>query len=483
MKNIFKKIVYSFFLLPLLLVAFSNRSYAEDINTDLKFATYFTGIGCPHCSVASPFIKNLIEDEGNFVVIEYEVYEETRNATFISQYDDTYSIGLGIPVIFFDEDTVLAGDTPIQNNLQLQILQNHSNIVQTPNGLLELGKFELEQLPGFPKIYRKDRVAIKTNIRNLTEAQNEQILSFITSDLTEWTAIKQEGEIVTPEVVRYPGGSATYEHALSVNGWLLQWNGGLVQTKPEVGEGEEVEYCEVDEENVCPEPISMTKILGLALADSVNPCAISVLLLMLIAITTYNPKDRKQILFSAGAFILAVVVMYMLYGFLIIKAFQFLQSITVFKNYLYKGLGIAALILGLLEIKDFIKYKPGGVGTEMPMFLRPKVQNVISKITSPTGAFGLGLFVTLFLLPCTIGPYVILGGMLSTLDYLKASPYLLVYNLIFVLPMIAISFILFFGTKNIEDISDWRNSNVRKMHLISGVLMSILGIVMLFGLL
>jgi cytochrome c biogenesis protein CcdA len=204
---------------------------------------------------------------------------------------------------------------------------------------------------------------------------------------------------------------------------------------------------------------------------------------MLIAITTYNPKDRKQILFSAGAFILAVVVMYMLYGFLIIKAFQFLQSITVFKNYLYKGLGIAALILGLLEIKDFIKYKPGGVGTEMPMFLRPKVQNVISKITSPTGAFGLGLFVTLFLLPCTIGPYVILGGMLSTLDYLKASPYLLVYNLIFVLPMIAISFILFFGTKNIEDISDWRNSNVRKMHLISGVLMSILGIVMLFGLL
>jgi cytochrome c biogenesis protein CcdA len=204
---------------------------------------------------------------------------------------------------------------------------------------------------------------------------------------------------------------------------------------------------------------------------------------MLIAITTYNPKDRKQILFSAGAFILAVIVMYMLYGFLIIKAFQFLQSITVFKNYLYKGLGIAALILGLLEIKDFIKYKPGGVGTEMPMFLRPKVQNVISKITSPTGAFGLGLFVTLFLLPCTIGPYVILGGMLSTLDYIKASPYLLVYNLIFVLPMIAISFILFFGTKNIEDISDWRNSNVRKMHLISGVLMSILGIVMLFGLL
>ena len=204
---------------------------------------------------------------------------------------------------------------------------------------------------------------------------------------------------------------------------------------------------------------------------------------MLLAITTYNPKDRKQILFSAGAFILAVIVMYMIYGFLIIKAFQFLQSITVFKVYLYKGLGVVAFLLGILEIKDYFKYKPGGVGTEMPLFLRPKVQNIISKMTSPIGAFGLGLFVTVFLLPCTIGPYVILGGMLSTLDYLKASPYLLVYNFIFVIPMIAISLAVFFGTKNIQDISNWKDTNVRRFHLISGILMSILGIVMFLGLL
>ena len=119
----------------------------------------------------------------------------------------------------------------------------------------------------------------------------------------------------------------------------------------------------------------------------------------------------------------------------------------------------------------------------MPLFLRPKVQNLISKITSPLGAFVLGLFVTLFLLPCTIGPYVILGGMLSSLDYLKSVPYLLTYNIIFVLPMIAISLIVFFGTKGIDDISDWKDKNVRKMHLISGIAMTILGIVMFFGLL
>lgn len=481
MENTLKKILLALLFLPLLLLL-GDTTRAQE-TTNLKFATYFTGIGCPHCAQASPFIKKTVEDNPEFVVVEYEVYKESLNAPLISQYHDEYNIGLGIPVILFDGDSILVGDTDIKNNLQLFITQQDENLIPTPEEIQDLNEFKLDQLPRYPRIYRKDRVAIRESLTELTDLQNEQILSFVTSDLDQWASIKQEGEIVTPKIVEYPGGSATYEHALKINGWLLQWNGEIVQTKPEVNPGQEVEYCEEGEENVCPEPISIPKLLGLAVADSVNPCAISVLLLMLIAITTYNPKDRKQILFSAGAFVLAVIVMYMIYGFLIIKAFQFLQSITVIKEYLYKGLGVVALILGILEIKDYFKYKPGSVATEMPLFLRPKVQNVISKITSPLGAFGLGLFVTLFLLPCTIGPYVILGGMLSTFDYLKASPYLLVYNLIFVLPMIAISFLVFFGTKKIEDISDWKNKNVRKLHLVSGILISLLGIVMIFGLL
>jgi cytochrome c biogenesis protein CcdA/thiol-disulfide isomerase/thioredoxin len=480
MKNTLKKIILATLFLPLFFL--TGAIYAQENEKDLKFATYFTGIGCPHCSIASPYIKKVVEENGDFVVIEYEVYQKSQNAKLISQYDEIYNIGMGIPVIFFDKGEVLVGDKDVENNLKLYITQQKSNLIQLPSKLVTFDEFNLNQLERYPKIYRKDRVAIRKSITQLTEEQNEEIIDFLTEDLSQWVSAKQEGELVTPEIVQYPGGSATYEHALKINGWLLQWNGDIVQTKPEVVPGENIEYCEEEEENVCPDPISITKVVGLALADSVNPCAISVLLLMLVAITTYNPKDRKQILFSAGAFILAVIVMYMIYGFLIIKAFQFLQSISFVKNYLYKGLGVIALILGMLEIKDFFKYKPGTVGTEMPMFLRPKVQNIISKITSPLGAFTLGLFVTLFLLPCTVGPYVILGGMLSTLDYLKASPYLLLYNFIFIIPMIVIAFIVFFGTRNIEDISNWKDKNVRILHLVAGVLISLLGIVMILGL-
>jgi cytochrome c biogenesis protein CcdA/glutaredoxin len=481
MKNILKKILLT--TLSILPLFAASKAYAQETNSEIKFTTYFTGIGCPHCAIASPYIKETIDQDSNFIVIEYELYKQTENAKLISQYHDTYDLGLGIPVVLFNKENIVVGDSDIKNNLKLILSQLDSGLIQTPNEIVSIEDFSLEELDGYPRIYRKDRVAIRQDLTQLSQEQNDEILSFLLTDLKEWTSEKRQGEIINPQIVEYPGGSVSYQHALKVNGWLLQWNGDIVQTAPEVNPGEEAEYCEEEEENVCPETISIPKILGLALADSINPCAISVLLLMLIAITTYNPKDRKQILFSAGAFILAVIVMYMIYGFLIIKAFQFLQSITFIKTYLYKGLGVAALILGILEIKDYIKYKPGSVATEMPLILRPKVQNVISKITSPLGAFTLGLFVTLFLLPCTIGPYVILGGMLSTLDYLKASPYLLVYNLIFVLPMIAISLVVFFGTKKINDISDWKDKNVRIFHLISGILMTILAIIMIFGLL
>jgi cytochrome c biogenesis protein CcdA len=141
-------------------------------------------------------------------------------------------------------------------------------------------------------------------------------------------------------------------------------------------------------------------------------------------------------------------------------------------------MGIFSLILGFLEVKDFLNYKPGSFGTEMPLNLRPKVQKIISKVTSPWGAFVLGMFVTIFLLPCTIGPYFILGGLISTGSTAigEMIPYLFLYNIIFVMPMIAVTAIIFFGVKNIDDVKNWKDKNVRILHLIAGILLTGLAI-------
>ncbi|MBL7054083.1 hypothetical protein ISS06_02725 [Patescibacteria group bacterium] len=227
--------------------------------------------------------------------------------------------------------------------------------------------------------------------------------------------------------------------------------------------------------------LTLFKILSLAIVDAINPCALAVLFLMLITLISYNPNKKLRVLLSGLSFIGAVFVMYFLYGLIIIKFFQITYIMSSLGNWIYKILGLMAIVLGILNIRDFIKYKPGRIATEMPLFLRPKVKNIISKVTSPLGAFAIGSFVTLFLLPCTIGPYIIGAGILSKLDIVKTIPWLLVYNFVFVLPMLIIVLIVYSSLFKVNDLSNWKDKNIQYLHLISGLIILIIGILMILG--
>ncbi len=227
------------------------------------------------------------------------------------------------------------------------------------------------------------------------------------------------------------------------------------------------------------EEVSLGKVISLALVDAVNPCEFAVLTMMLIAIITYNPHKKANIIWAGLSFSLAVFIMYLIYGLFIIKSFQLVQGITWVRPFLYKGLGSIAVILGALQIKDFFSYKVGSFGTEMPVSWRPKVKSLIAKVTSPSGAFVVGLLVTLFLLPCTIGPYIILGGLLSVMEIVQTLPKLLLYNVIFISPMLLITLIVYFGLSRVEDVQNWKDKNIRILHLIAGLLILGLGVAMI----
>ena len=127
--------------------------------------------------------------------------------------------------------------------------------------------------------------------------------------------------------------------------------------------------------------LNLTKITSLALADSVNPCAIAVLTMVLIAILSHNPKKRKQVLYGGLAFVSAVFLMYLFYGFIIIQAINsFTTQIMRISPYLYDGFAVLLMIIGALNIKDFFSYRAGSFATEMPIWMRPKVKKIISKI-------------------------------------------------------------------------------------------------------
>jgi thiol:disulfide interchange protein len=230
------------------------------------------------------------------------------------------------------------------------------------------------------------------------------------------------------------------------------------------------------------EIINFGKITLLALVNSVNPCQIAMLSLVLITILSQNQEKKKKLLFAGLAFIASVYIGYLFYGIVLVQLFQtftfLLKQGSVYFKYLF---AVIAMLVGGLQIKDFLFYKKGSFATEMPIWMQSKAKRIIEKVTSPAGAFVTGFIVTLFLGPCTMAPLLVATETLSSLGLIGALPWLLYFNIIAVLPLIAITFIVYLGTANIESITQWKEKNVRILHLIAGILLLSVGIAMLVG--
>lgn len=224
------------------------------------------------------------------------------------------------------------------------------------------------------------------------------------------------------------------------------------------------------------------RILITAITDAINPCEFAVLTMVLVSILITNPENRKRVLYAGLMFSLAIFIGYFIYGLVIIEIFKGFEMFSrIISTYVTKAIAVLAILLGILNVKDFISYKAGGIATEMPLKLRPLAKLYIKKITSPSGAFIIGFLVTLFLVPCTMGPYLIALEVLSELNFIETIPWLILYNLIFIFPMILITLIVYFGVSTTEELTQWKEKKIRYIHLIAGILLIALGISILTG--
>jgi cytochrome c biogenesis protein CcdA len=210
---------------------------------------------------------------------------------------------------------------------------------------------------------------------------------------------------------------------------------------------------------------------GAALVDAINPCAIAVLLILLTALLAAGEKTRA--LKAGVAFILSIYIVYFLFGLGLFHALQ----ISGISNWFYQILGFLAIVIGVLNIKDYFWYGGGGFIMEIPRSWRPALKRLLQSVTSPVGAFVMGFVVCLFELPCTGGPYLFMTGLLAQqVTQAIAIPILLYYNVLFVLPLVAIVILLYFGMSKVEEMEKWKTENIRLLHLIGGLIMVALGV-------
>ncbi len=223
--------------------------------------------------------------------------------------------------------------------------------------------------------------------------------------------------------------------------------------------------------------LSILTVAGAALVDSINPCAIAVLLILLSALLATG--EKKRALKAGIAFTISIYISYFLFGLGLFKIIQ----ISGISYSFYKIVGVLAIIIGIFNLKDWVKHGSLGFVMEIPMSWRPTLKKLLSKVTSPIGAFLMGFIVCLFELPCTGGPYIVILGLLAQkTTQMAAIPILLFYNLVFILPLIIITYLVFRGFTTIESADRWKQKNIRKLHLIAGIVMIVLGIVIVSGL-
>jgi cytochrome c biogenesis protein CcdA len=220
--------------------------------------------------------------------------------------------------------------------------------------------------------------------------------------------------------------------------------------------------------------LTLAAVVGASTVDAINPCAFAVLIILMS--TILSTGGGRKALKTGLAFALSIFISYFLMGLGLYKAL----GIGEISHLFFNVVGWLAVILGLLNLKDYFWYGKGFL-MEVPMSWRPRLKSLLRSVTSPLGAFGIGFLVSIILLPCTSGPYIVILGMLAKKTlYVKAIFYLVIYNLIFVLPMVLITFAVYkgFDPKKAEEI---RQKRLRTLHLIAGIVMLLMGFVILMG--
>jgi len=218
---------------------------------------------------------------------------------------------------------------------------------------------------------------------------------------------------------------------------------------------------------------SQLPIIGLILAsaaiDSLNPCAIGVLILM-ISVILSSHKSPGRMLFLGGIYILSIFTAYLLAG---LGLLYFLGSIPLFvTEYVSIVIGSLIILFGLVEIKDYFWYGRG-FSLGIPNFFTKKIHDLSQNITVP-GVILAGVFVAAVELPCTGAPYLAIITILSINFNLQAFMMLALYNIVFVLPLLVILFLVAGGI-HLPTIKAWKQEARGLMRLAIGLLLVVLG--------
>ena len=210
-----------------------------------------------------------------------------------------------------------------------------------------------------------------------------------------------------------------------------------------------------------------------ALIDSINPCAFSILILTIAFLFSIG-KLRSSVLEIGSAYILGIFLVYTLIGLGILQALHIFNT----PHFMASVGAVLLVVLGLINITNqLVPSFP--IKLRIPHAAHHRMAELMEKSSLPS-AFVLGGLVGLCEFPCTGGPYLMVLGLLHDQATRSAGlGYLMLYNLLFILPLVII--LLIAGEKTlVEKLQDWKQRETGTMRLGGGIAMITLGTIIFF---
>lgn len=221
--------------------------------------------------------------------------------------------------------------------------------------------------------------------------------------------------------------------------------------------------------------LTVPAVIAAALVDSINPCAFAVLIFLLTYLVSL--KDKRRVLLSGLVYISAVFTAYFVSG---LGLFAVIQQ-TGIAAPVATIAAVIAILAGIINVIDAVRDRPVPL-LSIPLSQKDRIRGYVTRATLPA-AFILGILVSIVELPCTGGVYLAILGLLSSTMTLSAGlPYLLLYNLIFVLPLVVILFVVYAGV-SAETLETMQGGGKRWMRGAIGIFLIALGGLMLSGVL
>jgi len=201
-----------------------------------------------------------------------------------------------------------------------------------------------------------------------------------------------------------------------------------------------------------PVDLAVFPVIAAGLLDGINPCAFTTLIFLVSALAVAG-KRRREVLILGLFYTASVFITYYLIGLGFLSAVRYAHSFFLVATIIRWVLVAVLVVFAALSFYDFLLIRRGETGKivlQLPGTMKRRIHDTIKarsrSATLVGSAVVLGFLVSVFELACTGQVY------LPTIVYtvrsgraLRGYGYLLIYNLGFIVPLLAVFALSFAG--------------------------------------